>query len=173
MTEIGILLQDYATDKDAAAVLTGGLNRLHSLQTGADNDEDPATLYDFLGYQGAPQRKVIPLFEELRLDDTTDDLKLKTVPIAGPPKRPHSKPRKLAEGEEAPPARKYVKTPKLLGGFSHMKRLFSSTAEPNTHFAQRMLRFRAKMDNYLEGDLKNLDLEQGILRYTRENMTEK
>jgi hypothetical protein len=36
-----------------------------------------------------------------------------------------------------------------------------------------MLRFRAKMDNYLEGDLKNLDLEQGILRYTRENMTEK
>jgi len=173
VAEIGTLLQDYASDKDVAGLLTGGLTRLHALQTGDGLDEDPATLYDLLGYQGRPARATPKFLDEFKNEDAgDDDLRNATVQLPRPPI--YSKPKRKAEGEEAPPARKQVKTCRRRGGFSYIKRLFSSSSSAHSHrFAERMLRFRAKMDNYLASDLQNLDLEKAILRHTRENMLEK
>ena len=161
-----------------AHALVDGYTRIHQLQTGTDDhSDDPTSIYELLGVKSAPQREKFSYVEMLKNDSfiENDQLSRKTVTLRRE-KQPKEVQQSTEEGESPEDIRRKSYKKKFVtrfGGFSEMRRRFSSTLSRSEKYAERMLKFRSKMHNYLEGDIKNLNLEEKILRFTTESFKEK
>jgi hypothetical protein len=198
--EVGILLTDYSSEKNAAKLLVDGYKKLYELQTG-EQTGIPDSIYEQLSIGKIPQSRFMTN-EDLRHRMGSNKNLVKrfdfnNMEFPGIPEkvkisydtRLRVKSSKSAETKEAPkeeeggatkkPAKKpapYIKR----GGYtkkyvSKLAKKFSSIPQNSLeeqNYRNRMVRYHSNLHSYMEGDIEGQGIKEAVINYTEASIRE-